>query len=428
MVRVVVCGGGGGTHVVAGMASSRPDFDVIVLVLKGDKAERWTEIMRDDDFTVTVKSPTKQDQYIIQSKPSKVTNDPRDAKNCDVIILCVPAFAHAQYLEALKQYVKPGVVLVGLPGQAGFEFEVRKYWGDIVNQCVILTYDTLPWVSRLKEFGKSAVVMGTKEAIKGSALQETPLKYSKGNSIMQQIMGDQPKLIITGHILCTTLHALNGYLHPVIVYGQWSQWDGKPCPHIPEFYTGMTRDTAAILDRVSCEILAIAQSITEQRPGADFHNVDHLYDIICRYYRQSIEDTTDLYSVITTNKIYRGLHHQVIESSDGGFLPDFSHRYLTEDIPYGLAVIRGIADITEVATPTIDTVLLWCQRKMNKEYLVEGHMSGRDIGETRCPQKYGIHTLDDMLGLSPLNDWETGFCRFATMNRPHVKSSQYELF
>ena len=58
------------------------------------------------------------------------------------------------------------------------------------------------------------------------------------------------------------------------------------------------------------------------------------------------------------------------ETDDHSFVPDFAHRYLTEDVPYGLVVIRGIAEIVQVDTPTIDKLLLWAQEKLGKEYLV----------------------------------------------------------
>ena len=41
---------------------------------------------------------------------------------------------------------------------------------------------------------------------------------------------------------------------------------------------------------------------------------------------------------------------------DGTFLPNFNDRYLTEDLPYGLVVLKGIALVVGVQTPTMDKV------------------------------------------------------------------------
>lgn len=86
------------------------------------------------------------------------------------------------------------------------------------------------------------------------------------------------------------------------------------------------------------------------------------------------------------------------ETSEHSFVPDFSHRYVNEDVPYGLVVIRGIAEIVQVDTPTIDKVLLWAQEKTGKEYLVGSKLKGKDVSSTRAPQRYGLDTLDAILG------------------------------
>ena len=63
---------------------------------------------------------------------------------------------------------------------------------------------------------------------------------------------------------------------------------------------------------------------------------------------------------------------------------------MTEDIPYGLVVIRGIAEIVGVETPNIDKVLLWSQEKMGKEYLVNSKIQGKDVEKSRAPQRNGL--------------------------------------
>jgi hypothetical protein len=70
---------------------------------------------------------------------------------------------------------------------------------------------------------------------------------------------------------------------------------------------------------------------------------------------------------------------------------------MTEDISFGLAVVKGIADIVGVPTPSIDKVLYWAQGILTKEYVVDGKLVGKDVGETRAPQRYGLNSLKDIL-------------------------------
>ncbi len=44
---------------------------------------------------------------------------------------------------------------------------------------------------------------------------------------------------------------------------------------------------------------------------------------------------------------------------DGKFMPNFKFRYLFEDVPYGMAVIKGIASLAGVQTPKLDMVSYW---------------------------------------------------------------------
>jgi len=100
---------------------------------------------------------------------------------------------------------------------------------------------------------------------------------------------------------------------------------------------------------------------------------------------------TNLYTAIQTNAAYQGLKHPVKKTDDGKFVPGFSHRYMTEDIPYGLVVIRGIAEIAGVQTPNIDKVLTWSQKQMGKEYLVNSKLQRKDIHISSTTEIWTYH-------------------------------------
>ena len=62
-----------------------------------------------------------------------------------------------------------------------------------------------------------------------------------------------------------------------------------------------------------------------------------------------------------------------------------------------MIVIRGIAELAGVSTPMLDEVIMWCQKVMGKEFLVDGKVSGKDLHMTRCPQMYGFIDLDTFM-------------------------------
>lgn len=86
--------------------------------------------------------------------------------------------------------------------------------------------------------------------------------------------------------------------------------------------------------------------------------------------------------------------------------------YLTEDLPHGLAVLRGIAEICGVETPTMDKVsarrqqlqsnlchqvLTWAQDKIGESYLVDGKIQGKDVAKSGCPQRFGITNIPELM-------------------------------
>ncbi|KAK3729885.1 hypothetical protein QZH41_005331 [Actinostola sp. cb2023] len=397
--KLVICGGGNGAHAWSGIASSQPNTDVRVLTLSQDKAQRWSDSLHKGDFTVSLYHQGEKCGEL-KTKPSLVTNDPGQAiPGCDVIAFVLPAFRHELYLKAIRAYVEPEMILVGFPGQAGFEFQEREILGDLAKQVTLVNYESLPWATRITEFGKSCDVLGTKDAMLGAVKVGSATPKKDPYTVVQKLIGEKPILTTKGHLLAVNLMSVNGYLHTSILYERWINWDGKPLDERPLFYQGLGEVAAELLSNISDEVRDIANAISMQRPEFDMSEVIHLHPYYCNRFQNNISDKTSLYTAIRTNAAFRGLFHPMVETADGKSLPNFAkYRYLTEDVPYGLVVTRGIAEIMGVATPNMDKILTWTQGKLNKKYLVDGKIQGDDVKETRAPQRYGFTTLKDLLG------------------------------
>ena len=395
--RVVICGTGSGAHTLAAVAS-RNGFEVCVLSQNAGRAQRWTESLHSQPLAVVGRngsnggSAWKADSFTI-------THDPAVAlRGCDLIIFAVPALSHERYLELLEPHIGDGCIIVGLPGQNGFEFEVRRTLGPRLRNCVVMNFESLPWSCRVVEFGKTVRVNGTKETLVGAIQGDlTKSKIKEPLQILQRLLGEFPRLVLSGHLLGINLMSLNAYSHPPIMYGRWKDWDGKPLDQQPLFFQGVDEDTAQLLERISDEVVAISRRITAEYPEVDLSQVIPMYQWDIAHYANQIKDNTNLMTALRTNVLYQGRTHPMIQIGNGQYTPDFNHRFLAEDIPC-LAVIRGIAEIAGVETPNLDKVLLWGQEKLNKEYLVGSKLIGKDLRSTRCPQRYGFTTIEELLG------------------------------
>ncbi|CAM9298151.1 unnamed protein product [Phaeothamnion confervicola] len=144
------------------------------------------------------------------------------------------------------------------------------------------------------------------------------------------------------------------------------------------------------------------------KPDLDLSTVMPIEEFFHKSYAGDIGDESSLGAALRTNKGYQGLKHtmqpapapkEVVSAAGaGGYVADWNARYMTEDIPFGLVSIKGIAEVAGVPTPTIDEVIAWSQERMGKEYISStGSLTGKDIGECRCPQAHGWNSLADAL-------------------------------
>jgi len=334
----------------------------------------------------------------LKTKPKIVTHEPaKILPGCDVIVFVLAAFAQEKYLKVIKLYVEPGMILIGLPGQAGFEFQCKAILGELVNRITLLNYESLPWATRLIEFGRSCDVLGTKSALMGAMKVGSTAPRQDPCTIVTKLIGNKPLVTTRGHLLAVSLSSTNAYLHTSILYDKWANWNGEPLDHKPLLYLGLSQDGATLMSKISDEVLAISQEISNKCPHVDLSKTVHILDWITKCYKNDIDDDSTLHNALTTNKAYRRLTHAMSQTHDGRWVPDFTHRYMTEDIPYGLVVIRGMAEIAGVQTPNMDKVITWAQETMNKTYLVDGKLQGVHVKETRAPQRYGFTTLSDLL-------------------------------
>ena len=103
--------------------------------------------------------------------------------------------------------------------------------------------------------------------------------------------------------------------------------------------------------------------IMSQRPDEDIRF------FFCNHVRMNnsfVSKDKSSMKIVTTNSIVlfflliKGLTHPTEKNADGKYVPNFQYRYLLEDIPFGLLVMRGVAALAEVQTPTMDKVKYVC--------------------------------------------------------------------
>jgi hypothetical protein len=113
-----------------------------------------------------------------------------------------------------------------------------------------------------------------------------------------------------------------------------------------------------------------------------------------------IEGASSMLTVFRTNRAYAKITTPVKEVN-GGFVPDATTRLFTDDVPFGLYILKDLALRLNVETPGIDTVILWMQELMGKEYLVNGKLHGEHMNECGTLGNYGfLEGLDEVVAFA----------------------------
>jgi hypothetical protein len=173
-----------------------------------------------------------------------------------------------------------------------------------------------------------------------------------------------------------------------------------PAEEIPLFYQGVDASTAGVLQAMSDDIQRLAAELQTHLPGFDAGEVIPLHDWLRRAYPEAIADDTTLRSSLVSNRAYQGLRLPARLAAGGAYQVDYNARYLTEDVPFGLIVVRGIAQLAAVPTPALDKVIRWAEIRTGRRYLAGDVLDGPDVAGSRAPQAYGIDSL------AALGAWE----------------------
>ena len=386
-LKVCVCGGGNGAHVLAGLAASCTDVETRVLALQNDEAEKWT-----NEITVVINENNGSSREV-KSKPSLVTKDPKEAvSGSDIVLLVVPAHAHRVYLDAVKDHLGKNTLIVGLPGRPGFEFLCWNILGNGVY--TMMSFEALPWECKIVEYGKKVEILATKQFLSGAMTRGRGVCRRPPLMSLQMLHGKEPLFRQTRNFLEVILSPFS-YITAAITYGQWKDWDGKPVTEAPLFYENISKETANILASCNKECLAIAEAIKTAK-SIDQIFVHDLGTWLKENYLSDITETKDVHKMIQSNKSFKGIKHQMKESKKSGMEPDLES-VLTEEVSNGLVVVKGLAVIAGVDVPTVTMLLEWGQGKLGKQFLKDGQLAGKDIESTTCPQRFGFTTLDEVL-------------------------------
>jgi hypothetical protein len=184
----------------------------------------------------------------------------------DMVVVLVPACAHAAVLRRIGPYLSEATVLGCMPTRGGFEFETaRAGVRRTRNHPTIFGLQTLPRSTRVTTVGQRVHV----GAVKHEALLAA-LPASDAAPIARKvarILGI--RVIPTQSFLGMTVGNPGEFIHPGLMYGHFRGWSGEEYDEdsIPMLYPAATDEMGELVERLSREAVAIADRIDQWTGG-----------------------------------------------------------------------------------------------------------------------------------------------------------------
>lgn len=269
------------------------------------------------------------------AKLYKVTTNMSEAiSDAEIVLIITPSFAHKEIAKRCAQYLKKEHLIILAPGNLGGSIEfynsIIEYGGD--KDVIISEMECMMYACRKKN-GNTIYVRGFKHNLGFSTFPSMEM-----NKEFDRVKKIYPNIVKRQNVIETGFSNINPILHVPILLYNLSNIDNR-------------RDILMYHEALSKSIGKIAKSIDNERMS--LNNISESIQLVPMsdiyknwYYHQGARGSTFV-ELAGKNPIY-------YESK----LPNtLNHRYLLEDIPYGLIPMISILDKFEIKTDNIKTVV-----------------------------------------------------------------------
>ena len=278
-----------------------------------------------------------------------ITDDPEEAlTGADIVLYVVPAFAERRFTELCMPYFRPDQLVVLFCGNFGGALEfanmLTAQGGALPD---IAEMEGLVYVA-FKQDPTTVRVGGMKAGLACAAL---PAK--KTTEVLKRLQRLFPDFQPADSVLETGLRRLGPVLHPAVSVPN----AGRTAPDKPKwryYWEGVTEPVGRLVEAVDRERLAVAGALGLTLPSA-------LEVLLSWYGRQGAHGDT-LAEAMSTNPTY-----------EIAWAPQtLDHRFITEDVPFGVVPIEALGSSVGVVTPVISALITLCSELLGTDFRAQG--------------------------------------------------------
>ena len=281
-----------------------------------------------------------------------LTTDVAEAvDNADLIMLVVPSVAHAHYARALAPLLAPDRPVFLDPGHTGgglhFVHELRQAgYRDAVMTCETVT---LTYICRMEGPATVGIYSYTRN------LKFSAFPGSRAEALFAALHPVFPEIVLASSVLETALANMNAVFHPpgMLMNAGWIESTGGNFLFYKE---GMTEAIGRVVSAVDAERMAIAKALGI--PAVTF---------LESFFGAGLTTREAMASGSVARACRESAPNATIKSPSS-----LDHRYVHEDVGYGLVPMAALGRLAGVPTPTIDALIGLMSRAVGIDYAATG--------------------------------------------------------
>jgi opine dehydrogenase len=262
------------------------------------------------------------------------TNVAEALSEAEIAMIVVPAFAQRAFAEASAPFLQEGQTVVLTPGNFGGALEFAKILREKGKKrsAAIAEMECMIY-SGFKASATAAWVSGYKRGLRVAALPGTATPQ-----VLAALHDLYPDLRQARNVLETGLRNMNTVVHaPIVVHN--AGWIEKTKGEFLFYWDGCTPGVARSVEGVDRERIAVGKAFGLNLPS--------VVEVLHEWYGHEGARGISPYEMLSTNPVY------VKDSAPKAL----RHRFLLEDVPFGMVPMESLGRLAEVPTPITSAVI-----------------------------------------------------------------------
>lgn len=251
----------------------------------------------------------------------------------DVILMMVPAFAQEDVFKLAIPHLQDGHLIVLLPGNFGSLVLSRILQENNCHKKILLAEtNSIPHACRV--VGPAQIIaIGIKKAIYLATLPGYQVSTAVERLSDFFPCGFHPDQ----NVLKTGLSNMNPMIHPATAALNMGVFETREGQFF--FYKeGISDSVAKVLEKIDEERVTVARHLNIE--------IDPFLENLRKAYQQTAKSFRDF---VLTTSIHNAFGYDAPKES--------KHRYVHEDIPYGLVPLYHLASLVEVHLPAVQSII-----------------------------------------------------------------------